>query len=221
MSRSGPPPAVVQPRTSGADDRRTSPTRSPKNTVWVPDAPFLMGSEDFYPRNAPSTDAPPGGCGWTTTRSPTPSSQLRQGHRPPHHRRNRAPLRGRPDASEDQLVPGSLLFTQPEHPVPLDDFRCGGRGSPAHSGATPKGPAPPFTAANGTRWSTSATPTPRRTRPGPGRNCPPRPSGSTPPAAGSTARRTPGEARQRCGARSWRTPGNHLGFRGVLRDSSS
>src|SRR3954464_1926159 len=29
-----------------------------------------------------------------------------------------------PDASSDQLVPGSLVFTRPDGPVSLDDFRA-------------------------------------------------------------------------------------------------
>ena len=43
-------------------------------------------------------------------------------------------------------------------------------------------------AARTIRWSRSPTRTPRPTPPGRARRCPPRPSGSSPPAAGSTAR---------------------------------
>ena len=46
--------------------------------------------------------------------------------------------------------------------------------------------------ANAIRSYTSPTRTPPPTQPGPARTCPPRRSGSTPPAAGSTARRSPG-----------------------------
>jgi formylglycine-generating enzyme required for sulfatase activity len=46
-----------------------------------------------------------------------------------------------PDASDDQLVPGSLVFTPPDHPVPLHDYRLWWSWVPGAQWRCPVGPA--------------------------------------------------------------------------------
>ena len=58
-----------------------------------------------------------------------------------------------------------------------------------------------------TRSCTSPSRTPRPTRAGRARSCRPRPSGSSPRAAGSTAPSTPGATSSRRAAAAWPTPG--------------
>ena len=45
-----------------------------------------------------------------------------------------------PDASADQLVPGSLVFTPPDHPVPLQDYRAWWSWVPGAQWRHPDGP---------------------------------------------------------------------------------
>ena len=71
----------------------------------------------------------------------------------------------------------------------------GGAGSPARAGGTREDRRAPSTGCSTIPWCTSPTRTRWPTRPGWGRRCRPRPSGSTPPAAASTGRRTPGVRR--------------------------
>ena len=93
--------------------------------------------------------------------------------------------RSRPD---DQLVPGSLVFTPPDRPgLARRQSRVVAVGRRARAGGTPRGRAARSTARTTTRSSTSPGTTPSPTRSGPASGCRPRPSGSSPPAAGWTA----------------------------------
>ena len=62
----------------------------------------------------------------------------------------------------------------------------------APNGASPQGPRSTAKGRATIRSRTWPPRTPRPTRPGPASNCPPRRNGSSPPAAASTARSTPG-----------------------------
>ena len=37
-----------------------------KDMVWVPEGSFLMGSEDYYPEEGPSTGSVSAAFGWTS-----------------------------------------------------------------------------------------------------------------------------------------------------------
>jgi formylglycine-generating enzyme required for sulfatase activity len=103
---------------------RTSPSLPAKGMVAIPAGEFVMGSDTAYPEERPARpqhiapfliDAHPvtsaefrrfvKDTGWVTTaeRTPDPADF--------------------PDASEDELVAGSLVFVPTSGPVPLDDWR--------------------------------------------------------------------------------------------------
>ena len=113
-----------------------------------------------------------------------------------------------PGAPAENLVAGSLVFTMTPGPVDLRHLSQWWTWTPGRLLATPRGP--------GQRRSTTASTIPSSTWPsrtrrptptGPASICPPRPSGSTPPAVGSTARRSSGATRPCPTASTWPTSG--------------
>ncbi len=109
--------------------------------VWVAGAEFRMGSDEHYPEERPAhrrtvpgvwVDHHPvtnqefgrfvAGTGHVTTAEVAPT------------------LEEFPDASDDQLVPGSLVFTPPGHPVPLHDVRAWWSWVPGAQWRHPDGP---------------------------------------------------------------------------------
>ena len=95
-----------------------------KDMVWIPGGRFRMGSEDFYPEERPVRTVSVDGfwmdshqvtvaefrrfvkaTGYVTTAETAPTAQ------------------DYPGADPDLLVAGSLVFTPPDRPVPLDDYR--------------------------------------------------------------------------------------------------
>ena len=74
MTRSDSSLPPAEHRRVHPDEARGPPERSPKNMMWIPGGDFLMGSEDFYPEERPVHRRTVEVSGWTTTRSPTPSS---------------------------------------------------------------------------------------------------------------------------------------------------
>ncbi|TSD99835.1 formylglycine-generating enzyme family protein [Skermania sp. ID1734] len=92
--------------------------------AWVPGGTFWMGSEDFYPEERPVHQVTVDGF-WIDTH-PVTVSQFRRFVRETGHVTT---AESAPDATEypgadpELLVPGSLVFTPPDHPVPLDDYR--------------------------------------------------------------------------------------------------
>jgi formylglycine-generating enzyme required for sulfatase activity len=109
--------------------------------VRVPGARFRMGSAAFYPEEQPVVEAEVGdlwvdvhpvtnaefhrfvaATGWVTVAERTP------------------PADEFPDATPDELVPGSLVFTPTGGPVPLDDWRRWWRWEPGADWQHPEGP---------------------------------------------------------------------------------
>lgn len=112
-----------------------------KDMVWIPGGTFQMGSEDFYPEEAPVHQVTVDGLwmdehqvtvaefrrfvkdtGWVTEaeRAPDPVAY--------------------PDADPDLLVPGSLVFHMTDGPVDLRDFRNWWSWVPGADWRHPEGP---------------------------------------------------------------------------------
>jgi formylglycine-generating enzyme required for sulfatase activity len=156
-----------------------------KNMVELPGGRFRMGSDRFYPEEAPAREVSVDGF-WID-RHPVTVGEFRRFVKATGHVTwaEKAPeADDYPDADPELLVPGSLVFDK----TPA----TGGPGRPEPTGATRKAPKATSAAGNVTRSPTSPTPMPRPTPTGPASRCPTRPSGSTPPGAAWTARSSPG-----------------------------
>jgi formylglycine-generating enzyme required for sulfatase activity len=109
--------------------------------VWVPGGTFLMGSEVFYPEEAPVR--PVTVEGFWLDEHPVTVSEFRRfvkatGHfTTAEHAPNPADF---PDADPAKLVPGSLVFTPTRGPVDLRDFRNWWVWRPGSSWRHPEGP---------------------------------------------------------------------------------
>jgi formylglycine-generating enzyme len=118
-----------------------APARRFKDVVWVPEGTFLMGSADFYPEERPVHRVSVGGfwmdehvitvveyrrfvreTGYLTVAERVPD--------PAHY----------PGAPPEVLVPGSLVFTQPDGPVDLGDPRNWWSWVPGAQWRHPEGP---------------------------------------------------------------------------------
>jgi formylglycine-generating enzyme required for sulfatase activity len=91
--------------------------------TWIEGGSFLMGSEDFYPEEAPVRRVAVAGF-WIDT-APVTVAQFRRFVRATGHvtLAERAPdAADYPDADPALLVPGSLVFRPTRGPVPLDDW---------------------------------------------------------------------------------------------------
>ena len=168
--------------------------------VRLPGGSFRAGDDRFYPEEGPVHDAEVGPM-WVDEH-PVTNAEFRRfvkatGHvTVAEHEPDPADFDG---ADEELLVPGSLVFT------PTTGPGAAGRLDPlvavrprAPTGGIPLGPAAPWTGSTGTRWCTSASRT-RAAYADVGRQVPARPrrSGSTPPAAGSSGRPSPGATTSR------------------------
>jgi formylglycine-generating enzyme required for sulfatase activity len=109
--------------------------------AWIPGGTFRMGSNDFYPEEAPAHDVSVDGF-WMDEHQVTVAEFRRfvkaTGHvtlaeRPPD-------AADYPDADPDLLVPGSLVFRRTRGPVNLDDYRNWWHWVPGASWRHPEGP---------------------------------------------------------------------------------
>ncbi len=115
--------------------------------TWIPGGAFRMGSEDFYPDEAPVRDAEADGF-WMDEHLVT-AADFRRFVRETDYvtLAEKAPtLEEYPDADPELLVPGSLVFTRTQGPVPLNDFHNWWAWVP---GAYWKRPGGPGTTING------------------------------------------------------------------------
>ena len=162
--------------------------------AWVPGGTFLMGSEDFYPEERPVRRVEVDGF-WIDQHQVT-VAEFREfvsttGYRTVAER----PLDPAdfPGVDPAKLVPGSLVFHMTSGPVDLRRLlRAGGTTCRMRAGDDRRGRACQWTGASGIRWSHVAYEDAAAFAAWAGKDCPPRPSGSTQPAAGSTARPSPG-----------------------------
>ena len=98
----------------------------PSGMVWIPGGTFLMGSNAFYREERPvrpeTTD------GFWIDQHPVTNAQFGRFVEATRYVTfsERVPTRDMyPDAAEEFLVPGSLVFVKPPRPVSLRDHRAG------------------------------------------------------------------------------------------------
>ena len=142
-SRSSLKPDPPIRRTMVATEYDAPPGRAPrKGMVWIPGGTFLMGSEDFYPEERPVHRVHVDGF-WIDEH-PVTVAQFRRFVRATNHVTfaELAPdADAYPGADPADLVPGSLVFTPPSGPVPLDDIRRWWAWTPGADWRHPEGPA--------------------------------------------------------------------------------
>src|SRR5688572_4055199 len=92
--------------------------------VQIPAGEFLMGSEEFYPEERPVRRVAVEGF-WMDEHPVTAAEFRRFVRETGYVTVAERPLdpADYPDADPDMLVPGALVFSKTERPVPLDDFR--------------------------------------------------------------------------------------------------
>jgi sulfatase modifying factor 1 len=118
-----------------------------RDMVWVAGGTFRMGSEDFYPEEAPVREVQVGGI-WMDAYPVTAAEYRRFVRETGYVTVAERPLDADdyPGADPDLLVPGSLVFRKTAGPVPLDDVRDWWEYTP---GAYWKRPGGPGTTING------------------------------------------------------------------------
>jgi sulfatase modifying factor 1 len=112
-----------------------------KNMVWVPEGAFLMGSADYYPEERPVHRVSVDGF-WMDEHAVT-VAEFRRFVRATGHvtvAERRPDPAQYPGAAPDVLVPGSLVFTQPDGPVDLSDPRNWWSWVPGAQWRHPEGP---------------------------------------------------------------------------------
>ena len=115
--------------------------------AWVPGGTFRMGSEDFYPEEAPVREVSVEGF-WLDEHLVTAAEYRRFVRETGYITVAERPLdpADYPDAEAELLVPGSLVFQKAAGPVPLNDVRTWWAYTP---GAYWKKPGGPGTTING------------------------------------------------------------------------
>ena len=92
--------------------------------AWIPGGTFRMGSEDFYPEEAPIREVSVDGF-WMDTHPVTAAEFRRFVRTSGYTTLAERPLdpNDYPEADPELLVPGSLVFRKTSGPVALDDVR--------------------------------------------------------------------------------------------------
>jgi len=112
-----------------------------KDMVELPGGTFRMGSERFYPEEAPVREVTVGG--FAIDRHPVTVAEFRRFVKDTGHRTDaeKPPAsEDYPDADPELLVPGSLVFRPTRGPVPLDDYRNWWNWVPGADWRHPEGP---------------------------------------------------------------------------------
>lgn len=130
-----------RPRLPGEEHIAPTGHSAPKNMVWVPGGTFLMGSNDFYPEEQPVHRVTVDGF-WMDEHLVTNAEFRRFVKATGYVTVAERPLNAAdyPGADPAALVPGSLVFQQPNHPVPLDDYRNWWAYVPGACWRAPEGP---------------------------------------------------------------------------------
>jgi formylglycine-generating enzyme required for sulfatase activity len=148
---SGEPPSSERPPSSSAVRPAGPPGKTPPGMVWITGGEFTRGSDDphamanerpthrvrvdgFFIDEVLVTNAAFRGfvaaTGYVTTAERKPSWEEIRQQSPP----------GTPKPPDDQLVAGSLVFSPPDHAVPLDNLGGWWRWIPGASWRHPNGP---------------------------------------------------------------------------------
>jgi len=109
--------------------------------AWIPGGDFAMGSDDFYDEEKPAHRRTSGGF-WID-QHPVTVAEFRRFVKDTGHVTTAeiAPDPADfPDAPAELLVPGSLVFTPTDGPVPLDDYRVWWSWVPGAQWRHPEGP---------------------------------------------------------------------------------
>ena len=108
---------------------------------WLPGGAFAMGSEEFYPEEAPVREASVEGF-WIDTHAVTAADFRRFVRATGYVTLAERPLEAAdyPDVDPGLLVPGSLVFRKSGGPMPLDDYRRWWEYVPGASWKRPGGP---------------------------------------------------------------------------------
>src|SRR5262245_23125012 len=114
----------------------------PDGMVEIPAGEFLMGSEDFYPEEAPRRRIAVEGF-WIDTRPVTVGEFRRFVRDTGYVTVAERPLDpdDYPDADPELLVPGALVFRPTRGPVDLNDYRNWWHYVPGATWQRPEGPA--------------------------------------------------------------------------------
>jgi sulfatase modifying factor 1 len=118
-----------------------APDQRPENMVWVPGGTFLMGSDGFYPEERPVHHVSVSGF-WMDEHAVT-AAEFRRFVKATGYMTvaERAPDPAQyPGAMPEILVPGSLVFDQPDGPVSLNDPRNWWSWVPGAQWRHPEGP---------------------------------------------------------------------------------
>ena len=113
----------------------------PKGMEWIPGGTYWMGSADFYPEERPVHQVRVDGF-WMDTHQVT-VAQFRRFVRETGYvttAEQQPDPADYPDADPSLLAPGSLVFTPPPGPVPLDDYRRWWSYVPGADWRHPEGP---------------------------------------------------------------------------------
>jgi sulfatase modifying factor 1 len=140
--------ASASPAPSHAEEHDRPPTvGAVHDMVWIEGGEFLMGSEAFYPEEAPSRRTSVD-CFWIDRHAVTAADFRRFVRETSYVTVAERPLDpdDYPDADPELLVPGSLVFRKTAAPVPLNDVRSWWEYVP---GAFWKKPGGPGTTING------------------------------------------------------------------------
>ncbi len=109
--------------------------------VWVPEGSFVMGSDHHYPEEAPAhrTAVP----GFWIDRTPVTNAEFQRFVKASGYR-TQAELpvdpAAYPGAPADRLLPASIVFSPPSHPVPLNDIQRWWQYVPGADWRHPEGP---------------------------------------------------------------------------------
>ena len=167
--------------------------------IWIEPAAFRMGSDRFYPEEAPVREVCIDDGFWIDAYAVTNAEFARFVRKTGYVTvAERVPdAADFPGAPPENLVPGSMVFHMTGGPGRIcATIRSGGRGCPARAGSIPTARAvrtPRVPIIRSCTWRGRMR---RRTRAGPASVFPPKPNGSLPPAGASTEKTS-------CGATTW------------------
>jgi formylglycine-generating enzyme len=120
---------------------QVDPIERSNDMVWIPGGIFSMGSEDFYPEEAPVHEVRVDGF-WMDRHTVTNEEFARFVAETGYVTVAERPLKAEdyPGALQENLVPGSLVFRKTNGPVNLRDYRNWWAWTPGTSWKHPAGP---------------------------------------------------------------------------------